>query len=64
MRKVTVTRMREGYAQTALTFRITYVDALVCIVSVLTDIRNLNPGMHIQYAATVQIFPLCKVLLK
>ena len=26
MRKVTVSRMREGYAQTVLTFRITYVD--------------------------------------
>jgi len=40
------------------------IDALECVVSVLADIRNTNPGIHVQYAATAQIFPLCIVLLK
>jgi len=46
MRKVTVSGMRERYAQAVLTFRVTYVQSLVNAVSVLVwrveTRRNVN----------------------
>jgi len=37
MRKLTVPRMRDRYAQTVLTFRITYVDVMVLSKVVAAD---------------------------
>jgi len=42
MRKVTVSRMRERYAQTVLTFRITYVKAFLTDKYALVDYITLG----------------------
>jgi len=55
MRKVTVSRMRERYAQTVLTFRITYVlsknsvPKLPCFVT--TVLLSTTTGVHVPFYA-------------
>ena len=50
MRKMTVSRMRERYAQTVLTFRITYVQVFtrrcVCIILFLLYISDFLKSQH------------------
>jgi len=49
MRKVTVSRMREGYAEAVLTFRITYVTCMIRSCFVLDIFNNMTISISLRF---------------